>query len=143
MIYIYLALCFLYPSFAIELKSIDSNAGIATKNADTMNCEFSAKTIENKSLPLKSEFMKATDLSVKHEDGTQGIYVGVFDFLGFNFYLDAKKKLHIITETEEVEKKHQKQFLRLPATVKTNAEFSTVHNNSPVNLKEVTVVCKP
>lgn len=130
-------------SFAIELKSIAPSTELATKNADSINCAFSAKTTENKYLPLNSEFMKATDLSVSHDDGTKGIHVGVFDFLGFNFNLDTKKNLHITTESEEVKQKRLWKFSRLPATVTTRTEFSILHNSTPITIKEVKIVCKP
>lgn len=132
-----------YPLMAIELKSNKPPSQLAIKNADDITCDFAARLTNKKIINLKTEVFKASDLSVKHADGHQGIYVNVFDFLGFSFYLDAKKQLIIETQKEEVPKKQIKSFSKLPLKLATKAEFSTTHNKKSINLKEVILVCKP
>ena len=141
-----LALSFLFlthSSTALELKSNKPPSRIATKNAVTITCDFSARLADKKIINLKSEVFKASDLSVKHADGQRGIYVNVFDFLGFNFFLDTKKQLIVETQKEEVSKKQKKLFSKLPLKLITKTEFSTTHNKKTINLKEVILVCKP
>lgn len=143
MIRIICLLLLTYPLMAIELKSNKPPTQLATKNADDITCDFSARLVNKKLINLKTEFFKASDLAVKHADGKQGIYVNVFDFLGFTFYLDTKKNIIIETQKEEVPKKQIKSYSKLPFKLSTKAEFSTTYNKKSINLKEVILVCKP
>ncbi len=129
-------------SYSVELKSRSVKDNPRIQNLEKIRCSFVAIS-DSKKIRLNSEVFKITDLNKDLNGQTKGIYVNIFDFLGFSFYLDAQKRLNIRSEQEESSEKQLKTFTRLPANFNTKVSFSSQYNSKPVYISEVKIECKP
>lgn len=143
--FVFLAVSLVRPQHpeAIQLKSYRPPSSLPSRSTDIVTCDFFMKTSHSKKINVKTENFKAKDLAYVHDDGTQGVFVNIFDFMGFNFSMDTDKNLVVQLEKEEIEKKQLKKFDRLPATFTAPVEFSVRHKSKTISMKEVSVVCKP
>ncbi len=143
MIKLTFALLFLSStSYSVELKSLKEIPNKSTLAILELNCHFKAKTTEGKIISLKVEKFLLAELKHEDENKRKGVYVNLFDFLGYGFHLDKNNKLIILVEKEETEKKIIKQYSRLPLALITKVNFSTNFQNKSVNFKEVSAECE-
>lgn len=130
-------------SHALELKSHSVKDNPRIQNLEQIKCTFIGRAENNQKYLLNSEVFKIKDLKNISQNKKKGVYVNIFDFLGFQFFLDVNNKFTIKAEKEEQAKKIIKKYSRLPASFSTQVSFSSNYNSKPVYIKEVIIECKP